>query len=89
LGLVLNMNLNLTPTNEEFASYTPLEKMLVTVHADLFRDDMNAEEIIEYLQDKFFIVGKYFIDSPEEFNNEWEHQKTREEPDNIIKVDFS
>lgn len=84
------MNLNLTPTNEEFASYTPLEKMLVTVYNEaIVGDDMDAEEIMEYLQNKFFIVGKYFIDSPEEFNNEWEHQKTREEPKNIIKVDFS
>lgn len=79
------MNLNLTPTQQEFLEYTPLETMLVQLkHAHEF-----TEEQIEEIEKAILNAHSFFSENEGSFELEVENREKREEPKNIIKVDFS
>jgi hypothetical protein len=79
------MNLNFTPTPQQFLDYTPLESMLVQLkHTHEF-----TEEQIEEIEKAILNAHTFFLENEGSFELEVENRAEREEPKNIIKVDFS
>lgn len=81
------MNLNLKPKPEELEKMTPVERVLVNIFN--FKDCVITEELIEYLEAVIFSFGNHFRENKLALEEEIQNSVSREEPKNIIFVDFS
>lgn len=78
------MNLNLTPSELETKSYSNLERFLVRLY-----EEGASEELIEKIEGAILGFGEFFVENPEQLKFELENTSQREEPKNLIRVDFS